>query len=178
MDTAKSTAKGRLAAMETDEHTQYLTFNLNSEVYALGILAVKEIIEYGELTEVPTMPECIRGVINLRGAVVPVMDLAIRFGKTPKPVTKRTCIVIVETEQAGEREDVGVVVDSVNAVTEIADADVEPAPAFGTNVSTEFIRGLGKVDTKFVILLNSERVFSLHGVPTMDTRAEVTQVAA
>ena len=154
------------------EHTQYLTFMLNGEVFALGILAVKEIIEYGRLTEVPTMPSCIRGVINLRGAVVPVMDLAVRFGKTPNAVTKRTCIVIVETEQAGEREDVGVVVDAVNAVLEIPATDIEPPPAFGAKIASEFIVGLGKVDGKFVILLNPAHVFSIDlGNPANDDSA-------
>jgi len=146
---------------ETVEHTQYLTFMLNGEIFALGILAVKEIIEYGRLTEVPTMPSCIRGVINLRGAVVPVMDLAVRFGKRPQEVTKRTCIVIVEAEQAGEREVVGVVVDAVNAVLEIPATDVEPPPSFGAKINSEFIEGLGKVDGRFVILLNAARVFSI-----------------
>ena len=143
------------------EQTQYLTFVLGSEVFAIGILAVKEIIEYGQLTEVPMMPACIRGVINLRGSVVPVMDLAVRFGKTAKPVSKRTCIVIVETEQVGEREDVGVIVDAVNAVLDIPAADVEPPPAFGAKINSEFIQGLGKVDGKFVILLNADSVLAI-----------------
>jgi len=100
-------------------------------------------------------------VINLRGAVVPVMDLAVRFGKKPQEVTKRTCIVIVEAEQAGEREVVGVVVDAVNAVLEIPAADVEPPPSFGAKIESEFIEGLGKVDGRFVILLNAARVFNV-----------------
>src|SRR4030095_9453013 len=89
---------------------QYLTFNLGSEVFAIGILAIKEIIEYSTLTTVPMMPTYVRGVINLRGAVVPVLDLSVRFGKAPSPVTKKTCIVIIEISAAGERQDVGVVV--------------------------------------------------------------------
>src|ERR1700759_2700267 len=90
---------------------QYLTFNLGSEVFAIGILAIKEIIEYSALTTVPMMPPYVRGVINLRGAVVPVLDLSVRFGKPASPVSKRTCIVIIEITTAGERQDVGVVVD-------------------------------------------------------------------
>ena len=143
------------------ESGQYLTFMLGSEVFAIGILAIKEIIEYGDLTQVPMMPDCVRGVINLRGAVVPVMDLAVRFGKTPAAVSKRTCIVIVETEREGTREVIGVVVDAVNAVLDIAREDIEPPPSFGPRISTEFIEGLGKVNGRFVIRLAPERVLSV-----------------
>ena len=161
-----------------DEHTQYLTFMLGSEVFAIGILAIKEIIEYGQLTEVPMMPAFIRGVINLRGSVVPVMDLAVRFGKTAKPVSKRTCIVIVETEQSGEREDVGVVVDAVNAVLDIPAADVEPPPAFGARINSEFIQGLGKVNGKFVILLNAAKVLAIDDLDALNSALESHDTAA
>jgi len=142
------------------EQKQYLTFMLNGEVFAIGILQVKEIIGYGGLTEVPMMPECVRGVINLRGAVVPVMDLSSRFGKPSTAITRRTCIVIVEVEAGGERQDMGVVVDAVNAVLEIPATDIEPAPAFGAKIRTDFIEGMGKIDGKFVILLNVNQVLS------------------
>ncbi|HEY0843954.1 MAG TPA: chemotaxis protein CheW, partial [Noviherbaspirillum sp.] len=115
-------------------------------------------------TEVPMMPGCVRGVINLRGAVVPVMDLAARFGKPATAVTKRTCIVIVEVEAGGERQDMGVVVDAVNAVLEIPAADIEPAPAFGARIRTDFIEGMGKIDGKFVILLNVNQVLSTEDI--------------
>lgn len=142
------------------ERTQYLTFMLSGEVFAIGILAIKEIIEYDSLTTVPMMPACIRGVINLRGAVVPVMDLSARFGNQAAKVTRRTCIVIVEIEAEGERRDVGVIVDAVNEVLEIAAGEIEPAPAFGARIRTDFIAGIGKVNGKFVILLNVDRVLS------------------
>lgn len=142
------------------EQTQYLTFMLASEVFAIGILTIKEIIEYDELTAVPMMPECIRGVINLRGAVVPVMDLSLRFGKPSSEVTKRTCIVIIETQRDGEREDLGVLVDAVNAVLDIPASEIEPPPAFGANIRNDFIQGLGKVNGRFVILLNVDRVLA------------------
>ena len=148
------------AAAKGGEQTQYLTFMLGGETFAIGILGIKEIIEYSTLTEVPMMPACIRGVINLRGAVVPVMDLAARFGQPARPVTKRTCIVIVEVESEGERQDMGVVVDAVNAVLEIAGADVAAAPAFGARIRSDFIEGMGKVNGKFVILLNVHQVLS------------------
>ncbi len=146
---------------ESVDQGQYLTFMLAGEVFAIGILSIKEIIEYGSLTDVPMAPPCIRGVINLRGAVVPVMDLGVRFGKRSSEVTKRTCIVIVEALRQGQREDVGVVVDAVNAVMEIPAADIEPPPRFGANIRTDFIRGLGKVDGRFVILLDTDRVLSI-----------------
>ena len=162
------------------ESGQYLTFMLGSEVFAIGILAIKEIIEYGDLTQVPMMPDCVRGVINLRGAVVPVMDLAVRFGKTPAAVSKRTCIVIVETEREGTREVIGVVVDAVNAVLDIAREDIEPPPSFGPRISTEFIEGLGKVNGRFVILLATERVLSVDGLtePLLVDAAAGTAAAA
>jgi purine-binding chemotaxis protein CheW len=148
------------AAQTVVEQKQYLTFMLGGEVFALGILRVKEIIGYGGLTEVPMMPDCVRGVINLRGAVVPVMDLSVRFGKPSTAITRRTCIVIVEVDANGESQDMGVVVDAVNAVLEIPASDIEPAPAFGAKIRTDFIEGMGKLDGRFVILLSINQVLS------------------
>lgn len=160
------------------DHAQYLTFMLGGEVFAIGILAVKEIIEYGGLTEVPMMPACIRGVINLRGAVVPVMDLSARFGKETTAVTKRTCIVIVEIEAADEQQVIGVVVDAVNAVLEIAAAEIEPAPSFGAKIRTDFIAGMGKVNGKFVILLNVHSVLSMEEMGALMDFGASAQAAA
>ncbi len=148
------------------ERGQYLTFMLSGEMFAIGILAIKEIIEYGALTKVPMMPPCIRGVINLRGSVVPVMDLALRFGTESSGVTKRTCIVIVEVEAEGEHRDVGVIVDAVNEVLEIAAADIEPAPAFGAKICADFIAGIGKINSRFVILLDVDHVLSADDIDT------------
>jgi len=149
------------ASRVTSEQSQYLTFMLNAEVFAIGILAIKEIIEYGNVTPVPLMPRAVRGVINLRGAVVPVMDLAARLGKPESHVTKRTCIVIVEVQTGEERHDVGVIVDAVNAVLDIAGNDIEPPPAFGARIPRSFIQGMGKVAGSFVILLDVDLVLSL-----------------
>lgn len=154
------------------EPKQYLTFMLGGEVYAIGILAVKEIIEYAGLTSVPMMPPAIRGVINLRGAVVPVMDLAARFGREANAVTKRTCIIIVEVEQGGEKQVVGVMVDAVNAVLEIAAADIEKAPAFGARIRSDFIAGMGKVNGKFVILLEAAQVLSVDEISALASSGE------
>ncbi len=149
------------SATQDEQQHQYLTFMLSGEVFAIGILRIKEIIEYGNLTEVPRMPEFIRGVINLRGAVVPVIDLGSRFGKQASSVSRRTCIVIIEVEHEGEQQVVGVMVDAVNEVLDIAPAEIEPAPSFGAKIRADFIRGMGKVDGKFVIILNVDHVLSL-----------------
>ena len=156
------------------EQKQYLTFMLGGEMFSIGILCIREIIWYSNLTEVPMMPACIRGVINLRGAVVPVMDLSNRFGKPPTPVTKSTCIIIVEveTQNEGERQSMGVVVDSVQAVLEIAASDIAPPPSFGAKIRADFIEGIGKVNGKFVILLNVNNVLSMQEI------GEMGQVAA
>jgi purine-binding chemotaxis protein CheW len=147
--------------------SQFLTFMLGEEVYAVGILHIKEIIEYGSLATVPMMPDCVRGVINLRGAVVPVMDLSARFGRGQSSIGKRSCIVIVEAGgdgDGGNQQVLGMLVDAVNAVVEIAAGDIEPAPAFGTRIRPDFIAGMGKGRDqhggRFVILLDIERVLS------------------
>jgi len=157
--------------------TQYLTFMLGGEVFAIGILRVKEIIEYQNITPVPMMPDCVRGVINLRGAVVPVMDFLARFGRVPSEVTKRTCIVIVEVEAEAERQTIGVVVDAVNEVLNITPAEIESAPAFGANIRTDFIQGMGKVKGKFVILLNVDKVLSMDELDTLAQASTSADVA-
>jgi len=163
------------------EQKQYLTFMLGGEMFSIGILCIREIIWYSNLTEVPMMPACIRGVINLRGAVVPVMDLSSRFGKPATSVTKSTCIIIVEveTQNEGERQSMGVVVDSVQAVLEIAASDIESAPSFGAKIRSDFIEGIGKVNGKFVILLNVNNVLSMQEIGEMgQAAASANDVAA
>lgn len=157
---------------ESAETQQYLTFALGSEMFAVGTLSVKEIIEYGHLTVVPMVPDFIRGVINLRGAVVPVIDLGARFGRTEKKVTRRTCIVIVEVPNDDGTQDIGVVVDSVSEVLEIPASDIEPAPAFGARIRSDFISGMGKVNGRFVILLDVGRVLSLDEIATLASIGE------
>ena len=144
----------------SDTH-QYLTFTLGGEMFAVGILNVKEIIEYGNLTEIPMMPGFIRGVINLRGAVVPVIDLAARFGGKASEVQRRTCIVIVEVAQDDARHDIGIMVDAVSEVLEIQAGDIEPPPSFGAKIRADFIAGMGKVAGKFVIILEIQKVLSV-----------------
>lgn len=153
---------------DAGQEQQYLTFALGGETYAIGILAIKEIIEYGHLTAVPMVPRFIRGVINLRGAVVSVVDLAARFGREPAQATKRSCIVIVEVENGGEQQDIGVVVDAVNEVLAIPTGDIRPAPSFGARMRTDFIRGMGKVDGKFIVILAAEHVLSVEELALLD----------
>jgi len=143
------------------EVRQYLTFSLGGEMFAVGILNVKEIIEYGHLTEIPMMPAFIRGVINLRGAVVPVVDLAARFGGQPTEVGRRSCVIIIEIADGEITQDIGVLVDSVSAVLDIPDSEIEPPPAFGARIRTDFIEGMGKISGNFVIILNVQRVLSV-----------------
>lgn len=144
-----------------DETMQCLTFSLRGEMYAISIAGVKEIIEYGHLTAIPMAPPCLRGVINLRGVVVPVVDLAVRFGLEPTTQTRRTCIVIVEVLNGTERQDVGIVVDAVSEVIDIRRDQIEPAPHFGTQVASEFIAGMAEVNGSFVVLLELGVVLSL-----------------
>ena len=156
----KSVSKSVAKAPPVEER-QFLIFSLGGENFAIGILHIKEIIEYGNLTEVPMMPEFIRGVINLRGAVVPVIDLSCRFGRSRTGVARRTCIVIIEAHHGDETQDVGVRVDAVNEVIEIPASEIESAPAFGAKIRTDFIEGMGKVSGRFVIILAIDKVLSI-----------------
>ena len=158
-------AKGGAVAVKVDETpSQYLTFLLGGEMFAVGILNVKEIIEYGHLTEIPMMPAFIRGVINLRGSVVPVIDLSARFGGKTTEVSRRTCIVIVEVSDGDLRHDIGIMVDAVSEVLDIPGSEIEPPPSFGAKIRADFIFGMGKVNGKFVIILNIDNVLSVEEI--------------
>ena len=150
-----------------DGPSQYLTFSLAGEMFAVGILNIKEIIEYGSVTEIPMVPPFIRGVINLRGAVVPVIDLASRFGGKRSEISRRTCIVIIELAENDERQDIGVVVDAVSEVLEIPATEIEPPPSFGARIRADFIKGMGKVNGKFVILLEVDKVLSVDEIASL-----------
>lgn len=172
-------ARKKISAPEADikERQQYLTFTLGEEMFAIEILNIKEIIEYGSLTTVPMMPQFVRGVINLRGSVVPVIDLSVRFGRKATKITKRTCNVIIEVQAGGEIIDIGILVDAVSEVLEIASADIEPAPSFGSNVSNDFIgfiSGMGKVNGEFVIILGLDNAISVDEM-TILTNTDLSQ---
>jgi purine-binding chemotaxis protein CheW len=142
---------------------QFLTFVLNDETYGVGILHIREIIEYDNLTAVPLMPDFISGVINLRGNVVPVVNLARRFEYQAKEIGKRTSIVIVDIKDTeGESVEVGMVVDIVNEVIELASSDIAATPIFGAKIRTDFIQGMGKIDDKLMILLDVNNVLSIN----------------
>jgi purine-binding chemotaxis protein CheW len=164
---AKANTNTPAAKADAGQAGQYLTFGLGTETFAIGIMAIKEIIEYASLTEVPMMPAYVRGVINLRGSVVPVLDLPVRFGKASSEVTKRTCIVIIDVMLGSDRHVLGLVVDAVNAVLDIPQSDIEPPPAFGASIRTEFIRGMVKINSKFVIVIDVDHVLAADEVQAL-----------
>lgn len=151
--------------METGTATagqnQYLTFCLAGEEYAINILRITEIIEYAQVTKVPQMPNWIRGVINLRSTVVPVIDLAMKFGLPETKVTKLCCIIIIESESyAGEPMVMGVLAEAVRQVVEFAPGDIQRPPAFGTHLKADFLMGMAKVGKKFALILDIDGVLS------------------
>jgi len=141
--------------------TQYLTFKLENEVFALEIAKVREVLDFTSITKVPRIPEFMRGVINLRGSVVPVVDMRLKFGMTKTERTVNTCIIIVEIHLDGDATVLGALADSVQEVLELGPGQIESAPRIGTRLRTEFIRGMGKRDEQFVIILDIDRVFSV-----------------
>jgi purine-binding chemotaxis protein CheW len=144
------------------ETSQYLTFALGGEVYAMSIDHVREIIEFDGLTTVPMMPPFLRGVINLRGAVVPVIDLNERFGRERTEIGRRTCVVIVEIEQGGETSNLGVMVDAVNEVVEVDRSRLEARPSFGTDLRQDFIEGILDLGGRFLVVLEVRQVLSVN----------------
>ncbi|MDD5298585.1 MAG: chemotaxis protein CheW [Rhodocyclaceae bacterium] len=173
-------APANLPAAGAEGPQQYLTFQLGGEMFAVGILNVKEIIEYGAVTEIPMVPRFIRGVINLRGSVVPVIDLSARFGGGATQVGRRTCIVIVELPENEDQQVIGVVVDAVSEVLEIPGSDIEAAPKFGARIRADFIHGMGKVkdrlsggqSERFVIILNVARVLASEEISLLSRIAQ------
>lgn len=142
------------------ETVQYLTFKLAEEVFALDVAKVREILEFNSVTKVPQTPDFMRGVINLRGSVVPVVDLRLKFGMTKTEQTVNTCIIVVEVKMEGETTVLGALADSVQEVIEMEPDQIEPAPHIGTRLNTDFIKGMGKHDANFVMILDIDRVFT------------------
>ncbi len=139
---------------------QFLTFNLGTEKFALEIMQAREVLDNIEITKVPRTPEFMRGVINLRGNVVPVLDLKMNLGMEASVIDSDTCIVIVEIEHEGEPLVIGTLADSVHEVVEIAHEDIEPAPKLGTKLNTEFVKAMGKRGDDFMVILDMDRVLS------------------
>ncbi|MDA8388862.1 MAG: chemotaxis protein CheW [Nitrospiraceae bacterium] len=152
--------------MNTSEMTQgsqYLTFRLDGEVFAIDISQVREVLDYTPITQVPRTPDFMCGVINLRGSVVPVVDMRLKFGMPKTEKTINTCIIIVETSVGGDRAQIGALADSVQEVIELESDSIEPAPRIGNGLKVDFIKGMGKGslrDEKFIIILDMDRVFS------------------
>ena len=148
----------------TDKEGKYLTFALANEEYGLEILKVREIIGYIEVTAVPQTPHYVKGVINLRGQVIPVVDLRAKFGMETTEVTDQTCIIVVESTRTSRRFNTGIIVDHVQEVLDIAGGDIEEAPQFGASVDTEFILGMGKIGESVKILLDIDKVLGGDGL--------------
>lgn len=163
---------GGLAASVKGERTKFLAFTLRNEVFAMDIRAIREVIQYGGITEVPLMPPTIRGVINLRGSVVPVIDLAARFGWDLTEISRRTCVVILELADQEAQTILGIMVDHVSEVLEIGPDEIEPAPTFGSRLRSDFIQGVGKVGGKFVILLDVAKVLSIDELGAFGAESE------
>ena len=159
------------------EQSQYLGFHIAGEEYAIGILRVREILEYDTVTRVPTTPPSIRGVINLRGSVVPVVDLAVKLGLAESVVTKRSCVVVVEIVLEGERTVMGLLADAVSQVIDLPAAEIEPPPPFGTRIRVECLLGMGRAGKKFVLLLDIDKILSSDDVAAAET-AVATAVPA
>lgn len=157
---ATAAAATQQDARAATDNAQYLTFTLDGEVFALEIAKVREVLEFDSVTRVPRTPEFMRGVINLRGNVVPVVDLRLKFGLSPTQATVDTCIVIVEVDIDGEPTVLGALADAVQEVIELEARLIEPPPRIGARLRTEFIRGMGRRDDEFLIILDIDRVFS------------------
>jgi purine-binding chemotaxis protein CheW len=149
-----------MGVTEIAEATQYLTFKLDEEIFALDVAKVREILDFTDITKVPQTPDFMRGVINLRGSVVPVVDMRLKFGMSRTDKTVNTCIVVVEVTTEGETTVLGALADSVQEVIELDPGQIEPAPRIGTKLRTDFISGMGKHDGRFIIILDIDKVFS------------------
>jgi purine-binding chemotaxis protein CheW len=149
-----------MSISSVNDKRQYLTFQLGEEIFALDVSNIREILEFADITKVPKTPDFMRGVINLRGAVVPVLDMKIKFGMSRIEKTVNTSIIVVEVDFEGENSILGALVDSVQEVFELEPDQIEPPPKIGTGLKTDFIKGMGKKDDQFIIILDIDRVFS------------------
>jgi purine-binding chemotaxis protein CheW len=149
-----------MSVKSVTEMSQYLTFKLGDEVFALDIGKVREVMDFTAVTRVPQSPDFMLGVINLRGSVVPVFDMRLKFGMTRTETTVNTCIIIVEIDMDGETTILGALADSVREVMELGPDQIEPPPRLGTRLNTRFIKAMGKRDNEFIIILDIDKVFS------------------
>ncbi|WP_179526471.1 chemotaxis protein CheW [Ectopseudomonas composti] len=159
-----------------EQQRQYLTFRAGQDLYGVATRYVREILEFDQITLVPMMPSLVRGVINLRGAIVPIVDLAERFGHGRTTLGARTCIVIVEIPDEEETHLIGALVDAVNAVVEIEPQAIRQAPAFGSRIRGEFIEDIARLDQQFLTLLRMEQVLSISQIAAMAGHPNDTSV--
>jgi len=157
-----------MAEAETGS-TQYLTFKLAEEIYALDIGKVREVLDFTTVTKVPRTPDFMRGVINLRGSVVPVVDLRLKFGMSATERTVNTCVIITEVTVDNDTTVLGALADSVQEVIDLGPADISPPPKIGTKLRTEFLRGMGRRDDRFILLLDVDKVFSADELSVVQT---------
>ncbi len=156
---------------KAEREGKYLTFTLHDEEYGIGILKVKEIIGMMPITTVPKTPDYVKGVINLRGKVIPVADLRLKFGMDPMDYTERTCIIVVEISGAGKKVHMGIVVDSVSEVLNIKAGDIEDTPNFGSRLDTDYILGMAKAGGGIKILLDIDEILNIDEIAVMDRAA-------
>jgi purine-binding chemotaxis protein CheW len=161
-----------MSAAEAAASTQYLTFKLGEEVFALDVAEVREILDFTSVTKVPRTPAFMRGVINLRGSVVPVMDLRLKFGMSATEQTVNSCIIVVEMSMEGDQVVIGVLADAVQEVIDMEPEQIEPAPRIGSKMNMEFILGMGKHNGAFMMILDIDRIFE-----SSDLAVETVQAA-
>ena len=170
-----------MSVSEITETRQYLTFKLGNEVFATDVAKVREVLDLTTITQIPKTPEFMAGVINLRGSVVPVVDLRLCFGMSKTESTRNTCIVVVEVLLDSEAIVIGALADSVEEVIDLEPEQIQPAPRMGTQIRTDFIKGMGKRDTQFIMILDIDRVFSvedLAGVRVQESNKPLVEAAA
>ncbi|QWV98501.1 chemotaxis protein CheW [Geomonas nitrogeniifigens] len=166
-------------AVETiTETVQYLTFNLDQELFALDIGKVREVLDFTSVTKVPGTPDFMQGVINLRGSVVPVLDLHLKFGMNGTERTVNTCVIITEIELEGETLVMGAMADAVQEVLDLEPEQIEPPPRIGTNLNVDFIKGMGKHNEQFIIILDIDRIFSSHELDAVQEMEDAAAVNA
>lgn len=159
---------------EASETIQYLTFKLGDELFGVDVSKAREVLDFSEVTNVPQMPDYMLGVINLRGSVVPVINLRRKFGMAETEQTIDTCIIVIEVEIDGDVIVIGTMADAVQEVLDLTEAQIEPPPRLGTKLNTEFIKGMGNVNEQFLIILDIDRVFTAEELAAIEGRETET----
>ena len=161
-----------MATLDSVVTNQYFTFKLREEIFAIEIVKVREVLEFTQITKVPQTPAMMKGVINLRGSVIPVIDLKLKFNMGEVENTINTCIVIIELELDGEKMMIGALVDAVKEVMDLDSIQIEPPPKIGTKLNTDFIKGMGKHEDQFIIILDIEKVFSTEEITLLQNEGD------